>query len=72
MTALLATPTIDVNGKDTNSYTSVMWAAKGGHIEAIKILLEAPGIDVNIADTEGHTALSACVLHSIALFTESN
>jgi len=49
---------VDVNERDNNGYTALMWAARNGHTEVMKSLLDA-GADMNLRDcaTNGWTAL---------------
>lgn len=49
--------TKDVNKADCTKRTAFAWAAKQGHAEVAKILLEHPNIDVNECDNTGRTAL---------------
>ena len=48
---------IDVNFKDKNGYTALMYACTLGHDKIVKYLLNAPGIDVNLKNERGSTAL---------------
>ena len=47
---------IDVNSRDQEGRTALMYAAYNGHTQAIKILIEKGGL-VNLADNYGRTAL---------------
>lgn len=47
---------IDVNSRDQEGRTALMYASYNGHTEAIKILIEK-GAHVNLADNYGRTAL---------------
>lgn len=40
---------VDVNQKDSHGYTALMWAARHGHTEAVKSLIDA-GADMNLRD----------------------
>ena len=44
----------DVHKADTNGFTSLIFAALGGHQQAVQLLIEA-GADVDKADTNGST-----------------
>jgi ankyrin repeat protein len=47
----------DINAKDNNGMTALMWAAwKNPNLEVIKIIIDA-GADVSIKDNSGNTAL---------------
>ena len=56
VTALLATPGLDVNAVDEEGRTALIMAAGEGQTEAVTALLHAPGLDVNAASSAG-TAL---------------
>ncbi|KAF5336382.1 hypothetical protein D9611_006550 [Ephemerocybe angulata] len=64
---LLTWPGIDINAKDQDGKTAIMWASQLGHVAIVKLLCAAAGIQVNISDGEGRTALmlaSSKILHS--------
>ena len=46
----------DVNIKDKDGSTALMWASDNGHTETVKLLIDA-GADVNIKNKYGRTAL---------------
>ncbi|KAH6902441.1 hypothetical protein BKA70DRAFT_1306914 [Coprinopsis sp. MPI-PUGE-AT-0042] len=50
-------PPILVNAFTEDGWTALMWAADGGHIEAVRLLLLFPRIDLNAVDQDGRTAL---------------
>ena len=49
---------IDVNGKDEDAYTALIWASDAGYTDIVKQLLDHPDIQVNHSDSDGHTALT--------------
>lgn len=54
--SLLASPNVDVNGRDDHGNTSLIEAARFGHDEVVAALLMAKA-DVNAKNDEGKTAL---------------
>lgn len=46
----------DVNARDEQDMTALMWASERGHTEMVKLLLEN-GADVNANNNDGQTAL---------------
>jgi ankyrin repeat protein len=46
----------DLNLKDVNGLTPLIWAVDRGHLEACKLLLDA-GADPSVQDNEGITPL---------------
>jgi len=54
--SLLASPNVDVNGRDERGNTSLIEAARFGHDEVVAALLTAKA-DVNTKNDEGKTAL---------------
>ncbi len=48
---------IDINARDAQGRTPLMIAAKNGHADAVRVLLER-GADVHVADNEGLSALN--------------
>jgi len=46
----------DVNARDKQDMTALMWASERGHTEMVKLLLEN-GADVNANNNDGQTAL---------------
>jgi len=53
------------NAKDSHGRTAVSWAAKRGHLETVKVLLEQGGTlaDLDSRDREGRTSLSLAAEH---------
>jgi len=47
---------VDINKKDKNGNTALIWASQEGHIEIVKSLL-ANGANINEKDKYGNTAL---------------
>ena len=47
----------DVNARDKNGYTPLMWASMYGRADAVKLLLRHEEIDVNAVGWYGLTAL---------------
>ena len=54
--SLLASPNVDVNGRDEHGNTSLIEAARFGHDEVVTALLTAKA-DINAKNDEGKTAL---------------
>ena len=54
--SLLASPNVDVNGRDEHGNTSLIEAARFGHDEVVAALLSAKA-DANAKNDEGKTAL---------------
>jgi len=55
--SLLVTQGAEINRVEvTNGWTSLIWAAKRGHIETVKVLLKN-NADISIRDGSGNTAL---------------
>lgn len=52
----------DINAKDENGMTPLIYAACRGHVECIKLLLDA-GADVSITDNWGYDAYHTAMLH---------
>lgn len=46
----------DINGKDKNGFTALMWASSKGHLEIVKLLLDK-GADINARHSHGDIAL---------------
>ncbi len=51
---LLARPKIDVDKRDIDGYTALMWAASHGHADIVDMLLEA-GADPSLRNRHGET-----------------
>ena len=51
----------DVNDKDSNGTTALMWAVWKGHNSIAKLLLEQPAVKVNEKSIDGATALHCAV-----------
>jgi serine/threonine protein kinase len=47
----------DVNMKDNDGETALMWAASYRHVDVVRYLVEECSADVNTRDNEAHTAL---------------
>ena len=47
----------NINDKDKDGYTVLMFAAEDGNPEAVQTLLNCDGIDVNAKDKDDYTAL---------------
>jgi len=60
ITALLAKG-VDVNGRDEDGYTPLIWAQLGDRSKAVKLLLDN-GADINGQDRAGYTALHQAAL----------
>jgi hypothetical protein len=54
--SLLASPNVDINGRDDHGNTSLIEAARIGHDEVVAALLTARA-DANVKNNEGKTAL---------------
>jgi ankyrin repeat protein len=48
---------VDINGKKSNGWTALIYAAELGKEKAVELLLNHPGIDVNVQTEWGRTAL---------------
>ena len=46
----------DINLRDDNQATALMWAAYQGHTEAVKLLIDS-GANLTYKNTSGYTAL---------------
>ena len=47
----------DVNSKDSDGITALMWAVMYKHNSIVKLLLDQPAVDVNVKKDNGWTAL---------------
>ena len=47
----------DVNRKDIDNRTGLMWAVIRNHNSVVRLLLEQPTLDLNLTDLDGWTAL---------------
>ena len=65
VTALVEIGCYDINEVDSWTYTPLTWAARNGHDEVVKILLEQEGVSPEKADWDNRTPLSyaACNGH---------
>ena len=54
----------DVNSKDGNNKTALIWAVNEKHNGIVGLLLEQPAIEVNNKDDEGWTALHGAVIEN--------
>jgi len=48
---------LSVNGLDKSGSTPLHWAAHGGHIECMKLLLSVPKCEINVQNKLGDTAM---------------
>ena len=51
----------DVNDKNANGSTALMWAVMKGHNSIVKLLLEQPAVKTNEKNNYGYTALHFAV-----------
>ncbi|KAK4243163.1 ankyrin repeat-containing domain protein [Corynascus novoguineensis] len=49
---------VDVNPKDNDGWTPLLWAAMNGHEVVVQMLLDTGKVDVNSKDKDGQTPLS--------------
>jgi ankyrin repeat protein len=56
---LLALSAAQINRTNADGYTILMWAAKRGDSNLVRVLLEHPGIDVNFRTDDGSAVLFA-------------
>jgi ankyrin repeat protein len=54
---ILAYTLVDVNARNEDGWTALMWAAHMGNEKVVELLLNHPGIDVNLQNESGWTAL---------------
>lgn len=54
---------VDINAQDKEGTTALIIAARWGHEDLVKFLLQAPNINVNKQDEKGNTALIMGALH---------
>ena len=47
----------DLNSRDEEGTTALMWAVLNKYNSIVRLLLEHPGIDVSCKGSKGHTAL---------------
>ena len=47
----------DVNSKNNENKTGLIWAVKDKHNAIVRLLLEQPTLDLNCTDVDGYTAL---------------
>ncbi|RYP09068.1 hypothetical protein DL765_008590 [Monosporascus sp. GIB2] len=55
---LLTTGKVDVNSKDNDGRTPLLWAARHGNEAVVKLLVATSKVDVNLKDNDGRTPLS--------------
>ena len=55
--SLLESKEVDINHRDMNGYTPLIWAADRGHADIVKHILASKETDVNHKDNNGYTAL---------------
>jgi len=56
---------VDVNAKDKNGCTALMWVASRGHVNIVKLLIDL-GADVNLQDNNDNTALMVAAKNGYA------
>ena len=61
--AMLIEHGVDVNLKDNDGMTALMWAAREGHIDTVAMLIDK-GADVNAKDNKGFAALTWAAMFS--------
>ena len=54
----------DINYKDNNGKSPIIWATRGGHLEIVDLLL-SKGADPNDTDTTGVVRASLSLCHGI-------
>jgi uncharacterized protein len=59
--AFLTSGDVDVNGTPGQFYSPLAWAAMGGHVKVVQIIIEHGG-DVHFVSRNGHTALHSALL----------
>ncbi len=52
---------VDANAADEVGNTSLIYAVKGGHLEAVEVLLQQPNVDIQAINTEGLDALGVAM-----------
>ena len=52
---------VDINARDNEGKTPLMWAAQNGEEDAVRLLIKRDGVDIGATDNEGETALSLAV-----------
>jgi ankyrin repeat protein len=64
----MALPGIDLNAKNNNGCTALMWAVRRGRMEIIKLLATLPGINLHAQNGYGLNALAlaSCLESSVA------
>lgn len=58
VTALLAHPSVQLNGVDKSNRSALFYAARNGHLDVVTLLLAREGIDASIEDKNKQTALT--------------
>lgn len=58
---LLTEPGVNVNIRDENNRTPLMYACRAGHIKIVRSLCQVTGLDINCRDRDGWTALHEAV-----------
>jgi len=67
---VILTANPDINLRDSNKMTPLLWAVKLRHIDIAKFLVGA-GADVNIVDVSGNTPLHSCFLGAMTPVVET-
>jgi ankyrin repeat protein len=53
---LLKIPNININSVDDHGRTAIWYAAAGGHLQSVKLLIEHPYLNIALQDSQGKSA----------------